>query len=581
MLQKTKQLRKAKVFLQAKFIIKLTYYITFLGIFILLLQKCKYGFGIFDEAFYLLVPYRVIHGDHLILHEWNLCQFSFWGLIPTMWLYENIVGTTEGIFLNFRYIYTVVWAAASLFLYLRAKKINRFGAACASLFLLSYTPFGIMSFSYNALSILYLTNAAIFLLCAERYQKLQFVISGVFFALAVLCYPYLAVIYLVFSILTMIAKIQGKKTFIATNHASIYLVWKWFTLGIIGLAVLFLFTVLWNVPPQQLFTALLEELNDPDHDNTAFAANTKQYFINIAESNDFFIPMLITILIMIAVSLYKPKAIWLGIVCFATTLYLRRFMQERAYINYLMFPLSFTGIYVISVSKDSKIRWIGALWLIPGIVYTFVIQQLSTQDFFAISSAATVSSIASIFLLWLYCDELKMVYHTQKGKKKYGYYLGYAAVLICMVFQLRYEVPVRYQSVYWEPGLMKYEEQAYIDEGPEKGLIATVENAEKYITCYHDIQSVDQKKLLVLSDQFWMYFVNKNELASYSGWLGKVNDFALERLQKYYDLYPEKQPEIVFLEKGYDNILKYFNSGEYIIEKLESGNYLIKLNNNL
>jgi hypothetical protein len=138
----------------------------------------------------------------------------------------------------------------------------------------------------------------------------------------------------------MIAKIQGKQTFIASNHTSIYLVWKWFTLGILGLAVLFLFTVLWNVPPQQLFTALLEELNDPDHDNTAFAANTKQYFINIAESNDFFIPMLITILIMIAVSLYKPKAIWLGIVCLATTLYLRRFMQEQAYIIYLMF-LSF------------------------------------------------------------------------------------------------------------------------------------------------------------------------------------------------------------------------------------------------
>lgn len=76
----------------------------------------------YDEAFYLLVPYRVIHGDHLILHKWNLCQFSFRGLIPTMWIYENIAGTTEGIFLNFRYIYTVIWASVSLFLYLRAKK---------------------------------------------------------------------------------------------------------------------------------------------------------------------------------------------------------------------------------------------------------------------------------------------------------------------------------------------------------------------------------------------------------------------------------------------------------------------------
>ena len=558
-------------------LIRLAYYAAFLGILIMLLWKCRYGFGLFDEAFYLLVPYRVIHGDHLILHEWNLCQFSFFGLIPSMWIYEKIVGTTEGIFLIFRYIYTVCWAAASMFLYLRTKKWNKYGAMFASLFLLSYTPFAIMSFSYNALSILYLLNAAIFLLCAEKHQKIQFAISGVFFAGAVLCYPYLALIYLVCSILVFAAgKRRGRqKPVLPTNHADVRLVWKWFTLGIILLAAVFLAAVMWNVSPQRLAAALMEELKDPDHDNTAIISNTLQYFRNIGGSNAYFYPMLITVLAMTAISLYRRKEIWLGIVCAAVTLYLRRFMEEYAFINYLMLPLTFAGIYVLAVSKDRRIRWIGGMWLIPGVFYTFAIQQLSTQDLYAISSAATVSSAASILMLWMYCDELKRAYRTRAGYKRYGYLIGYFAVLVCMAFQLRYEVPVRYQSVYWTRGLMKYEEHAFLDEGPEKGLISTVEEAERYAECYHDIQSIENRKLLVLTDQFWMYFMNGNELAAYSGWLGTVNDFTLERLQTYYEHCPEKRPEVIFLGKEHEDMLGHFSAETYHSNRLESGNYLI------
>ena len=184
------------------------YYLEFAAIFALLMWKCRYGFADADENFFLSVPYRFVRGDRMLVQEWHLAQFGLFTLIPEMRLYLSIAGTTEGIFLAFRYLYTVMWCAGALFLYLRARKIHEYGARCASLFLECYAPFGIMAFSYNSLAILYLVNAAVFLLCARRLRKVQFTVSGFFFAGAVLCCPYLALVYLTYTVILGAARLM-------------------------------------------------------------------------------------------------------------------------------------------------------------------------------------------------------------------------------------------------------------------------------------------------------------------------------------------------------------------------------------
>ena len=98
------------------------YYLEFIALFIFLLWKCRYGFGDADESFWLTVSRRFLHGDRMLLQEWHLSQFGFFTMIPEMWLYQQIVGTTEGMILTFRYIFTVCWCAGALFLYFRARK---------------------------------------------------------------------------------------------------------------------------------------------------------------------------------------------------------------------------------------------------------------------------------------------------------------------------------------------------------------------------------------------------------------------------------------------------------------------------
>ena len=80
-----------------------------------LLWKCRFGFGNIDESFYLTIPYRLCQGDGLLLHEWHLSQLSGFLLLPAMKAYLAVFGSTTGIILSFRILFTVAWGMAALF----------------------------------------------------------------------------------------------------------------------------------------------------------------------------------------------------------------------------------------------------------------------------------------------------------------------------------------------------------------------------------------------------------------------------------------------------------------------------------
>ena len=562
-------------------ILTIGYVISFAGLFVFLLWRCRYGFGNSDEAFYLTVPYRFLQGDRMLIHEWHLSQFASFTMVPAVWLYLLIAGTTEGIILSFRYIYTVVWCAGALFLYFRARRLSEYGAMCASLVMMCYAPFGMMALSYNTLGLLYLINSVLFLLCAQRYRKIQFILSGIFFAGAVLCCPYLAMVYLLYTLLVLAAGIRKKIPLIQTNQTDIRTCWKFFTLGAAILAILFLAVLFSGGTLQQILASLNYSLQDPEHANFSLVAKTQEYFHWIAASNRAFLPMLAVFLLMTVLSRFYPHPLWFAIVCGAVFFYLRRFLQDFAkiayvsYPNFLMFPLTFVGIYIALVTRQSKIRWIAILWLVPGLLYTYCLNYSSNQEFLAISSASTVSSLCSLVMMWLYCEELKEL---RCRRVPLLSLLSYLAVIVLFCFQMRYEVPVRYQTVYWEAGLMKYEEQREItDKGPETGLITTVKNAEEYHRTYSAMQNIHQTKFLALSEMTWLYLINDNEIASYSAWLTLWDEeTVIQHLKAYYQSCPEKKPDLIFIEKKYGNLLSLFDSPDYIITPLEGEHYFVR-----
>ena len=194
----------------------------------LLVAKCRYGFGYYDETFYIATARRFWCGDAPVAQEWNLAQFFALFTAPLVGLVETLAGGTRGIVLTFRYLFVGVQTAASLFLYLRLRRLTPVGAALAAVAFLLFVPYNISALSYNSLGILFLVLAGTILVTMRRHRTAQTVAAGVLFAGAVLCCPFLTLGYLVLVVLWLYRRTLANAFFVP------------FTGGIAALAVLFL-----------------------------------------------------------------------------------------------------------------------------------------------------------------------------------------------------------------------------------------------------------------------------------------------------------------------------------------------------
>ena len=132
---------------------------------------------------------------------------------------------------------------------------------------------------------------------------------------------------------------------------------------------------------------------------------------------------------------------------------------------------------------------------------------------------------------------------------------------------------------------MEYEEQRMLEAGPQKGIVATAEDAENYERMYRDAAQIQDKRVLFLTAETWPYLMNRNGVAAFSGWLGSINNGwdrtvsgeTMTRLKRYYDLRPEKRPDVIFTD-GENSALPaaYFDFPLSEPERLENGYVLIR-----
>ena len=220
------------------------------------LWKSRYGLSIYDESFYLTIPYRMCHGDKLFLNEWHVSQLSALLQYPLMKLYLLVHSGTDGIVLDFRRIYIAVNFAGGLLAYRRLRKYG-VGAAAAVLLYLLYAPYNIMALSYNSLGLLCGFLCAVYLATAAKSS--DYAVSGLFFAGLVLCQPLMlaefAVVYPVLICLSLILK-----------RRELLRGLLWFLLGCVILAAPVLVYFIFSVGISNILAALPLMMNDPEHD---------------------------------------------------------------------------------------------------------------------------------------------------------------------------------------------------------------------------------------------------------------------------------------------------------------------------
>lgn len=531
---------------------------------VMLFMKCRYGFANVDESFYLTVPYRLCQGDALFLNEWHLSQMTGWILQLPMALFLRLGGSTEGVVLAFRQLYVALHLVSSTVIFLLLRRKCKIGGAVAALFFCIYVPYNISTLCYNSMGLGLMTLSTVIVTCADR--RWSDVIGGSLYALAVLCCPYLAVLLPIYGGAVLLVRSRPKwgegLPFLLPRRFGMYV------LGIALPAALFLITVLPRIPLADWPQIIAGLFSDPEH-SASIIGKLAQYAYGIVVIR----PMRFFCLILLCGLLVKRKEIQaiLGGVVLALVGYV---LLRAIFVNHLMFPLNLAGLYFYLVYRNTSAKPLFfGIW-IPGMIYSVCIHLGSNQCFYVISSASTVSLMASVLIVLLTLkEELPKL---RWPILKYG--LVTAVVLVFLV-QGAMQVKLRWNYIFWDKHDITAQTQL-LTEGSHKGLLVSPEWEEEYRTDLETASHLDPNgSLLVFGKKTYFYLFTSCTNSSYSGWPAGTPDSILQRLEIYYALCPDKRPDQILIpeanrdyapifleEKGY--VLSYESPcGDMILTK--------------
>ena len=513
------------------------------------LWKSRYGLGIYDEAFYLTIPYRMCHGDKLFLNEWHVSQLSALLQYPLMKLYLLVHSGTDGIVLDFRHIYIAVNFAGGLLAYRRLRKYGA-GAAAAVLLYLLYAPYNIMALSYNSLGLLCGFLCAVYLATAAK--NTDYAVSGLFFAGLVLCQPLMLVEFaIVYPVLICTALILRRRELLRGL--------LWFLFGCVILAAPVLIYFIFSVGISNILAAIPLMMNDPEH-NMGELLSVSFIYRSIV---DYYLPEMPAGLKFISRSVLK--VFYFGFVPICAAVLLDRGRRRRAalylslsallctligvaymllypykstyisYVNYLLFPWLLHGICLMPLLTKSE-RWQLSLFYALGFLHALSFLT-SNQGGNVFSIALLPACLASIMLSIKYCSSL--------GRAKA------VPVFICTAVSAALLLYVRAGYCFMSPPVSQFDAQCV--SGPAAGICAAEDDAVRCDSVSLSMKSknfdADGNTLFLATDPLF-YLCTDTGLAQYSAWLSFNIDSTPSRLEAYYSLNPDKRPDTIVIEKA-------------------------------
>ncbi len=523
-------------------------YICFGLCVLFLFYKCRFGFGNLDESFYLTVPYRLCQGDGLFLHEWNQAQMTGVLLYPFMKLFLTIAGSTDGVLLFFRVLYTVVHIMTGLFLFHVLKKENESAAFAVALIYMLYAPFGLMALSYNSMGLGSLL-LAVTLLWKEKPGRGRLIMSGGFYACSVLCCPYLAACYFLClaSLIVSPKKLVGLRIL---NRRGDFL---WWTMGITLIAIMFSAFVLSRMTFKQLLAVLPYILQDPDHSVRVSGQAFFLYFKAIILQNRVITGTYITSAALFLFFLFdrnreKNKTWCFSVVTLLVFLQMFVYLRDeftlygtttRRCLNFLNFPLCLYCPFFALYLQEEATKAL-RLYVIPGIIYSFCIFLASDQAIYNIASAAILVEIG---VLLMFFRILRRCIRENRQTCLMRWTVGLAVAGV--VFAVG---KVRYETVFWDAPMSCQTE--LITEGPERGLIVTEEKKCLYDDYNRDVnEHLKQGSVLFFSEKTWLYLLAERTFASCSAWLtSQPGEATMQKLRQYYEINPDKFPDQIYCE---------------------------------
>ncbi len=524
--------------------------------------KCFYGFGGDDEAFYLTIPKRLIQGDALFTQEWHLSQMSSIFLVPFVGAYRLITGSYDGIILAARFFYVIGHAAVACFVYSRLRKYG-YIVLFASLFFFIYTPYNIMAYSYNTLSVDFVVLTGVIMGTASFNKKLPIIFGGICFAAAVLCSPYIAVGYALYIICVVLHKAFEKKEFKSALKSDLFSLKTclWFTVGIAVMTVIFLAFVFSRTGINEFMSALPKLFDDPEHPQISFLDKIWRYFNSSITFHSHYLFALIPYAVMMLVMIFDTKrklhrGIYLSITAALVIMVLIMLLPTMTVSSYnaIMYPMLFIGITSYALCNEKPRELFVSLFCL-GILYSFAVCMASNQYFYVISMAMCTANVASFVFLSQLVKEMRET-DDNLDYAKFCKYFAFSLVALMITLQGFFQIEVKARHCFFEPA----EAAALtskIEQGPAKGINTNSTKAAQYNNLYNDLQYYKGKtpaNILSVSGTTWIYLeLNDYPYATYSAWIGGEGlvsiDTVSARLNDFYNLNPSKYPKYVYIPK--------------------------------
>ena len=528
---------------------------------LILIWHSRLSFCQSDESFYLALVHRFWCGDRMILDERNVCQFYSPILLPFYALYRLIVPEGTGVYLYARVVYVLFSTIVSVLFYQRCCKNakSRFLPLVAALLLLLYSRANICGPSYYNLCIQFTIASALFLWKDGNDDHLHKpLLTGVFFALAVLCNPYLST----FAVCGLVIIGINRKTR------------KWVLSILAGLfltALIYLSYLMRSGSPMELLNGLANMLNTTLPGDGA-ASKLKE----------------VNKTMLHYVSFYVFPVTAAGSII--TILYWKREKQFGTLIRTLYFILCLLLIGYTALKSKTSICFVitvpFTILIIPAAIRAFLDREndfaltvytlgiaLAIAFFFAsntgldaMTTGTCLSSAGGVLLL----SDKRKDENCENGNKRTHSFEQVVCICICLVLIGVFSAH-RFLGVYRDAPVAQLTH--HIESGPAAGLYTTEAHAEVYDCILNEIEKLHEDYpnagVLFSKNLPWAYLASDWTCADLTVWATRLSD---PRIEKYYQTHQE--PDIIFVfdesVAGYEtapfnNHLEYnvFNQNEF------------------
>lgn len=518
--------------------------------------RSAYGFCQSDESFYVSTAGRFASGDVIFADEWHPTQMSSLLTAPVYAMYRLVTGGTAGMIRFFRCVYLLLTMAEAAWIYTRMKGMGRrYAGSALALFILLYCHLNMATLSYYMICFQCFLMAA--LMCYRAEKSVYFGAGGFFYALAVLSLPSLAVAStLVFVILALccIRKKEIRRPFLC------------FLAGICIPLVLFLIYVYASgLGIAGILANLVNILSDSEHDRDYYQS-FKAFFhaIEDAYGRIYYLSLLlvaVSILSCFREKLRRSAEIYILIADVMLFIYYAAVSARHTGFMNTAFALFVFPLFFLARKKD---WYIFASLFLGGLAVSATYSFSSYSDLYVLSIGHGLAAAGGILLLSDYAtgvsgrDVLTEDAGTESltgaaetgiltegaetgslpGSEIIRKYICIAAVTVLILVSFC----LRFAYVYRDAPVAALDTK--LTEGPAAGLITTAEHAGQYEGVLEAIEKYDEAQGCILFTRIlpWGYTASKMRVGAPDTWR---NEISSERLVQYYDLKPDREPDVV------------------------------------